>query len=58
MFYLVPGKGFQEATEFLLQQELLHKLPDDVNLTIVHQDRLNMDGPKFDYFIPYRQANT
>lgn len=58
MFYLVPGKGFQEAAEFLLQQELLHKLPDDVNLTIVHQDRLSMDGPKFDYFIPYRQANT
>lgn len=57
LFHLVSGTGFKETAELLLQQELQNKLPNDVRLTVVHQDRLSMDGPKFDYFIPYRQAN-
>ncbi|OMG50627.1 hypothetical protein BK140_04500 [Paenibacillus macerans] len=58
LFHLVPGTGFQEAAELLLKQELRNKIPDDVDLTVDHQDRLNTEGPKFDYFIPYRKAHS
>ncbi|TKJ93363.1 hypothetical protein PaeCFBP13512_02900 [Paenibacillus sp. CFBP13512] len=54
LFLLVPGIGLVEEAELLLKQELQSKLPHDMDITFIHQGKIEIEGPKFDYFIPYQ----